>query len=352
MGIKDINKLLKEVAPQAFMTVPLTVFSNKKIAIDAHLRIHEFMSITHTNVIKAMNNPLDVIDYDKILKLAIEMAMEFNMTLFSYRITPVWIFDGPPVASKMKCLKDRKAEKMKRIEKVEIKREELASKHVLKVTKEDFDSFKHTLCQNIKIGMAEINEFRRVFTSLGIPNFVAKGDGEKLCSALAREPSALDPSGGVIVGVWSCDTDNYALGTPILIKKFGNKISNVHQVEIVHLPTILNVMNIDLTFLVDLCIMCGCDFNENMYMIGIKKSLILMRQHLSIDNLPSHFKNTPLNREVLDHINCREAFAYEPSGIMEEDIIIDWDAYLINIRDVSGMYIVRDPHKFISYTGF
>jgi len=344
MGIKSINKLLQEKAPQAFMKIPLSCFSGSAVAIDSHILIYKYMSAASNMVIDSMANPLDVIDNARILKIAMEKFLDFIKTLFDYKITPVMIFDGPPVAAKTKCLEGRKAEKMKKIKRINDERTVLEELHVLKITTEELNSYKKTLKMSVKISMTEIREFQRVFASIGIKTFMASGDAEKLCSALNRER--------IVAGVWGTDTDNYALGTPILVTGLAGRIDGQYQVDIVRLETVLEVLNVPLQFITDLCIMCGCDFNENIPKIGPARSLELLHQVKSIDNLPPVYKKIPLNIDILDHFLCREAFAYEPSGINPNDIIIDWDDYLINIEDVVNKYVDQNKQRFLSFRGF
>jgi len=344
MGIQSINPLFKEISPEAFMKGPITLLSGRAVAIDAHIMIYKYLSTANNSIIGSMVNPLDIIDYTKIRKLAIEKALDFNRLLFEYRITPVWIFDGPPVSAKTKCLIERKDIKKKKIAKIEEKRAELEEKNVLKITKEDYDDFRKVLKNNTKVTMDDVREFHRVFSSIGIPTFTADGDAEKLCSALNRE--------GTVVGVWGTDTDNYALGTPILITEISGQVDFVHQIQLVRLETILSKLQVPLSFITDLCIMCGCDFNDNIPGIGPKRSLDLLRTYGSIDNLPSVYKNKPLDISILDHYICRDAFSYTPSGIFPDQIVIDWDTYLMGIVDVVEQYVPNNKSKFTSFTGW
>jgi flap endonuclease-1 len=344
MGIKSINPFLKEVAPGAFMSLPLTLFQGKAIAIDAHLRIYEFISIATKSVIGSMTNPLDVVDRSKIIAFAVESLLEFNLTLCKYYITPVWVFDGPTSEFKKQCLINRKAGKTKKLVKIETQREELENKHVLKITSEDYQSFKKTLCQNVNVTYEDINTFKSVLSSLGYPILVAKSDGEKLCSSLNRE--------GLVVAVWGNDTDNYALGTPNLISGFSGKQGNIHYVDFVRLETILDTLKIDLSFLTDFCIMCGCDFNDNIKGIGPKISYRLLLQFRNIDYLPQMFGSKVIDISVLNHHNCRQAFSYEPSEISSDALMIDWDNYVINIEKIASMFITRNKTLHLSFHGW
>jgi len=344
MGIKSIEAFLKEKCPSAYMNVPLTVFTDKCIAIDAPILIYKYITIANNTVINEMNNPLDVINKRRILSLAVEKILDFNMVLFSHRITPIWIFDGKPIDAKATCLVKRKETKDKIIDKINNARQELESKHVLKITQDELNNFKKVLRTNPNVTQNDIREIYTILKKIGIPSFIAEGDAEKLCSALDRER--------IVHGVWSSDSDNYALGTSIRIFEFANRIQGQYYVSIVRLETILEECKISLFFLVDFCIMCGCDFNSNIPLIGPKKSYKLLEQCKSIDNLPEFNGKTFLDKTILNHQNCRLYFAYTGSNISKTNVVIDWDDYLINIDSVINDYEIINKSKFQAFTGF
>ena len=344
MGINTINPLLKEIAPSAFMKIPLSTFSGKSIAIDAHILIYKYISFGTKSVVNIMNNPLDYIDKVKIRKIAIEKVIEFNKLLFDHYITPVWVFDGKPIESKMKCLKERKEAKNKKIENIETEKTRLAEINPLKITQKDFDELKRKISSNISISMDDITEIKNVISSLGIPIFIANGDGEKLCSSLNRE--------GIVSAVWSIDTDNIALGTPIMIKEICEKINGQVYIEIIRVENILSELNVSLQFITDLCIMLGCDFNDNIPKIGQKRAYELMKQYGSIDFLPDMYKSIKLDREILNYHFCREIFSYEKSGIHKNQIIMNWDDYLINIEEIVERYVVNNKQKYTNFIGW
>ena len=332
MGIKDINKLLNELCPEAIIKVPLSCFSNKAIAIDSHLLLYKYFSVATKNYVNSMKDPRDLIDKRVIKKDVIERIMNFNKVFFQHMITPVWIFDGIPVESKMDCLKERKEIKIKKQEKIEEDKAILNEMNPFKITEEDFKGLKTKLSGCVNMNMDDINEIRILLKTLGIPMFIANGDGEKLCSSLNRENN--------VSAVWSIDTDNIALGTPIMIKEFL-KYEGKTYVELLQLSTVLGKLNISLSFLTDLCIMLGCDFNKNIPSIGQKKAYQLMIEYRSIDSLPEMYKKIHLDKSVLNYEECRKLFSYEKSNINPSELIINWDMYFMNIEEQLIKYSIN-----------
>jgi flap endonuclease-1 len=65
--------------------------------------------------------------------------------------------------------------------------------------------------------------------------------------------------------------------------------------------------NLDMTeceFL-DLCIMCGCDYNKNIPKIGVETSFKYIKQYKSIDEFSTQ---TNTDVKILNHIRTRELF--------------------------------------------
>ena len=55
----------------------------------------------------------------------------------------------------------------------------------------------------------------------------------------------------------------------------------------------------------DLCIMCGCDYNKNIYRVGPEKAYKYIQKYSSIEEIAS---NTTLDVSILNHIRGRELF--------------------------------------------
>jgi 5'-3' exonuclease len=334
MGIKNINSFLKETAASGFIEISLSIFSKRRIAIDGNLRIYEFMSIATRNIINNMKNPIDeIIDHEAIVKEATDTCLDFIKLLFSYSITPVWIFDGSSSSFKSDCIKERQEIRSKKMSKIEEERCKFENVNPLKITTQDYKNFKKILSQHVTITYKDIQVFKKLLSDLGIPVFIAPHDGEKLCSALNRE--------GLVAGVWGNDTDNYALGTPILITGIESRLKGKHTVNVIRLENILNTLHFTPEMMMDFCIMCGCDFNSNISGIGPKNSFKLISRYQNIENLPVSEGKKILDRSVLNHLICRSLFSYESSGISDENCNIDWDVYNTNRQDIISQYTGR-----------
>ena len=64
----------------------------------------------------------------------------------------------------------------------------------------------------------------------------------------------------------------------------------------------------------NLCILCGTDYNKNIYKVGPKKAYDLLKKHESIDNFT-------IDTSILNHIRVRELFCpkYDTFNIISND---------------------------------
>lgn len=298
MGIKSINVLLKEHAPNAFTKARLMDFYGHRICIDTPNFIYTKYSGCQKDVIGAMPNPLDPIDVDAIYHRCLNELIAFIRQLFEFGITPILCWDGQVLPDKFECRNVRKAHKERTIERIQAYRVLLEAKHPLERTSGELNEFKKLLCQHRVMHGNTFKRYQEVVQLLGVPSLIAEFEAEKLCANLVLD--------GLATAVWSTDTDLYPLGCPLMISGYA---SNFHDpmVNVVQLHSILDGLEMDLTTFVDLCIVLGCDFNMNLPGIGPKRGLKLIRECGNIDQI-----NHP-SIAVLRHHRCRELFGREPT---------------------------------------
>jgi flap endonuclease-1 len=139
---------------------------------------------------------------------------------------------------------------------------------------------------------------------------------------------------GKVEAVYSTDTDCLVYGCPYLITEFDKENRENLFLCVISLQKTLENLDISFRTFVDLCIMCGCDFNQNIPKIGPKRSYDLMKEYESIDSLPEQY-----DIEILEHVKCREIFQYEKSGIQDHDLNMKWIVKnnLINDNKTKGV---------------
>lgn len=305
MGVKGLNALIKKICGESHIShVPRCNFYGKKVAVDANLYICVFK--TKSNYKHAI--------------------VEFLTMLRENGIHPFFVFDGEAPFEK-------KNERMNRSEKRTAQRERISQIQrdldVYKETNEMSDFLKSidfkskTLLSPHRVSFKTIQNYidrqssylvsitdddfaimKDILSSFGIPFTVAEGEGEFLCAALNRH--------GLVDAVYSADTDVLPCLAPVVI----NKLIDDNYFQVIILENILKGMKISEKQFIDLCIMCGTDFNQNIPKIGPINSYELIIKYIDIDSLPTEY-----DTNVLNFKRVREIFSYTDN---KPDIEIPW----------------------------
>ena len=135
---------------------------------------------------------------------------------------------------------------------------------------------------------------RELFTIFNIPFYDAPLEAETTCADLCKR--------GLVDAVLSEDTDVLAYSTPIFLTKIDTALDTC--VRLTH-SDILESLELNQEEFLDLCIMCGCDYNKNIPKIGCETSLKYISQYKSIDEIGL---KTNLDIKILNHIRTRELF--------------------------------------------
>ena len=168
-------------------------------------------------------------------------------------------------------------------------------------------NFVTTAVEKMRSQILEINHgdfvlTKKLFDILKVPYYDAPLEAETMCADLCKR--------GIVDAVLSEDTDVLAYGAPIFLTKI-----NTHDGTCVRIkyPEVLEQLDLfDREFL-DLCIMCGTDYNKNIFRVGPEKAYRYIQKHSSIEEISM---NTTLDVKILDHVRGRELFReYEQKDI-------------------------------------
>lgn len=332
MGIKDLNQLLKRICGSSHVSyVPMCNFDGQKIAVDAALYVCIFKMRGFSNYVPSI--------------------VEFLTTLRENRIHPFFVFDGVAPEEKhdeRSARSEKRAAQRERIQNLKRDLETYKQTGVLSNLLKGVD-FKTRRLAPTKISIGTIQEYiEKLETQLvsvtsedfetmkilldifGINYTTASGEGEFLCAALNRH--------GLVAAVMTADTDVFPCLAPTVI----NKIDSTYF-QVVCLYDILKEMKMTEKQFIDLCIMCGTDFNKNIPRIGTIGAYELMLRYQSIENLPKEINTTPLN-----YVRVRELFSTtdnRPKIEVPWCRPIDYEGLNEYVADVS--VIKRRINKFI-----
>lgn len=303
MGIKNLNKFLRDKAENLFTKIHLSEYAYKRVAIDISLYLFKFKAVCGDNWLNAFVNLV--------------------CSLRRNEIHCVFIYDGqaPPEKEAEKAKRKEEKEKLKKqvydleqaldvyhktgvveniIQELYKRRRSPSNKRLLGPTNQSIDmnwieqKIEQKRAQIIDISTEDFQYTKDLFDILEVPYYTAPSEAEKFCSKLCID--------GIVDAVLSEDTDIIAYGTPVFLSKIDTQQDCCIQVLNVE---ILETLSLSQHQLIDLCIMSGTDYNDNIFRIGGNKAYSLIKEHNDIDGIT---KNTNLDTSILKHIRVRELF--------------------------------------------
>jgi len=294
MGIHQLNGFLARV-PEAFATVQLSAFRNRRVVIDGNCIGYKLMHRAVTRLLQQGEAPIPL-SRAVIISSWMRMWVDYLNQYLEAGVTPIMVIDGEAPDAKDSTRAEREEKGRK-------------SKETLDEAIRNLDGSKYSRDAYTKAVKGAIfvarDEMRLAFDMIsdgGVPAFIAPNEGEKYCTAICRE--------GLAAAVDTRDTDPLAMGCPVMITDVLG-----HQVKIVRLAEALAGLECNQDFFTDLCIMGGCDFNKNIPGIRLIKAFPLLKKAGSIEGL-----SVLQDVSMLNYEECRELFAYVPSGLDEEDM--------------------------------
>jgi 5'-3' exonuclease len=300
MGIQNLNKLLKDNCPNIFKPIHLSEFMYKKVAIDTSLFMFRFKAVAE----------------ERWLSVFINLVASLRRN----EVHCVFIYDGKAPEEKRQEITKRYEQKAKLEESnykliealeefhktgtidqclIDLYKKRKSPKRLLKPdSRIDMDwverKIKHREAQVIKVSPDDFQLTKELFDILDVPYYNAPDEAEKFCAQLCKN--------GLVDAVLSEDTDLIAYGTPIFLSKIDTKIDNCIMISF---EDILTELDITYEQLLDICIMCGTDYNSNIPKIGPKNAFKLIKEHQNIENIAT---NTSLDISILNHTRGRELF--------------------------------------------
>lgn len=230
MGIRYLNRFLKDNASSSIQLRNLAELSGKKIAVDISIYIYRFAS-------------------DGIL---IENMYLMLSVFRHYNIIPIFIFDGKPPAEKLELLQKRKEDK------IEAENEYNKLKNTLEINKDMDDYDKQEIIYSmdmlkkkfVTINKNDIQKIKALIRAHGATYYDAPGEADELCAMLTIKDK-----------VWGClseDMDMFVYGCTRVIRYLS--LLN-HTAVVYDVKGILNNLGINQKELREICVLSGTDYN-------------------------------------------------------------------------------------------
>lgn len=300
MGIKDLSKLIRTKYSDAEVNSHLSDFAYMKIAIDANIYLHKF---------KALSQKM------------LQMMTSFVSTLRRYKIAAIFIFDGKSPDHKQEE-RERRRETLKRaINKAKLLEIDLDvytntgnSSLLLRETMQSInekktftslqvdvipavieDKIRKLRNQAVEVTKEDINNVKELVSHYGFGVIHIAAEAEHVAADLERT--------GYVSAVISEDTDVLAYGVKYMIRNIN---TSTGACTVISHDSLLKSMNLTYPLFLDFCIMCGCDYNDNMPKVGPVSALRLIKLHGSIEEIERKEKK---DISCLKHELCRRQFS-------------------------------------------
>lgn len=256
MGIKNLQKVISENAPNAITHKLFKDYNHKIIAIDTSIILYQF-------VIAIRNSGADLQNKDGKSTSHIQGILSKAINMLENKIKPIFVYDGKPSSMKMKVINDRKQ-----------KRDEASNKISNGLDKDnEIKEFK----KMVSISKEQSNETKEILELLGVPYMDAIEEADSMCAELVKQ--------GISYGTSSEDMDILTFGSNKLLRNFNPSKKKTDFVIEIDLKKVLSELNITYEQFIDLCILLGSDYNDPIKGIGKKGALEKIKKYGSIDKL-------------------------------------------------------------------
>ena len=290
MGIKGLTQLLKKKNAYNVVEKHLSKYKGKTIAIDTSILLYKYRY-------GSGNDQLSHI-YGILGKC---------MSFLSNGVIPIFVHDGEPPEEKSEVLSKRTDQRTKLKNKIENLKIQIREYTTDSDSEDDgLGKLKVNLSklekQVVNVSQTHRKEIFYLLKLLGLPNFVATGEGESSCVELQKR--------GIADYVYSEDMDVLTFGCTKFLRCSNKKD---YYVEI-SLNDILDNLKMNQDEFVDLCILCGCDYSKRIRGMGPNNSFKLIKECETIEQVVNNyvgadkkFKDTPSS---FNYIRARDLMKF------------------------------------------
>ncbi|KDN41688.1 putative DNA repair endonuclease rad2 [Tilletiaria anomala UBC 951] len=311
MGIKGLTGLLSDEAPDCIKEHDIKTYFGRKVAIDASMSLYQFLiAVRQQDGQQLMSESGETTSH----------LMGFfyrTLRMIDHGIKPMYVFDGQPPDLKKKVLEARFG-----------KREEAREEQEDEKDVADAERMDQLARRQVRPTRQHNAEVRELLKLMGIPCVVAPSEAEAQCAELVRA--------GKVYGAGSEDMDTLTFGTPVLLKHLTFSEQKKMPVHEVNLQKALEGLGMEREQFVDLCILLGCDYLEQIKGIGPKTALKLIREHGTLAAVLDHLRGEGSKKsisipEFWPHEEAKKLFL-QPDVQNADDLDLKWEA-----PDVEGL---------------
>ena len=275
MGIKNLNSIIKE-------SVKKTTFDKLRgsiVGVDFSLFLYRFV---YNN-----NNP-------------IECFLRQVHLFFRYKILPVYVIDGEAPIEKRFILDKRAQKRQKMYDNIADLLDRQTENNSPNTTSRIDSEITKLERRCVVFSQKLVQDILYFFELLGIPVIRENEEADFILAKLS--------AANKIDYILSDDSDVLVFGAKRVLKNFCIK---EEKCELYKMEEILANLGITMEKFVDICILCGCDYTTKIRNMNCGKSLQLILQWGSIEEV---VKNTEYEINLEQIEKARELFGKELSG--------------------------------------
>ena len=230
MGIRNLNRFLRDNCPESIRCINLADLSGKRIAVDISIYLYKY---------EAENALLE--------------NMYVMLSIFRhYNITPIFIFDGKPPPEKKALLIKRREDREEAQQEYDKLKNQLESKDDDKEKQDIITTMDQLKKQMTQINREKIEKVKSLIRSYGATYYDAPGEADELCALLVIKKK-----------VWAClseDMDLFVYGCTRVLRYFS-LIS--HTAVLYYMKGILEEIDMTQDQFKQICVLSGTDYNIN-----------------------------------------------------------------------------------------
>jgi len=261
MGIKDLSKLIADVAPNAIKKNEIKNYFGRKVAIDASMSLYQFLIAVRSEGAQLTNADGETTSH-------LMGTFYRTIRMIENGIKPVYVFDGKPPTMKSGELDKRMAKRADSEAALEKAKEE--------GNEEEVDKQSRRL---VKVSKEHVQDCKNLLKFMGVPFVSAPCEAESQCAELVKK--------GKVWAVGTEDMDALTFGTNVLLRHLTFSEARLKEAGIkeFHLDEVLQGLEMSQAEFIDLCILLGCDYCEKIRGMGPKNALKAIQEHKNIETV-------------------------------------------------------------------
>lgn len=349
MGVHNLSKILQKYCPESIIRTKIENYKDKIIGIDASIFFYKYIYVSNK-----YNKP------NHYLQLFFQQIIN----MLQNNITPIYIFDGKaPKAKETEQIK-RKSTRNDLIDKISIEKQKIEQlkSELQKIPKTAVEyninlqiiknqEFKLKSQQDTIIHVTDnhIKNLKGLLTILSIPYIQGYAETDPLSSQLCKD--------GLLDYILSEDMDYIPLGCPKLLR-IDRTPQDFNQEKFLiqyDYHEILRIMNLTSTQMIDMCILCGCDYVDQLYKIGPMSVYKLIEEHKTIENILNHIDHD--KHKVPEHYlefvnNARRCFMKKHTHKITRNMLKINKPDINRINDFLNQFCTfssYEKNKYINY---